>query len=218
MAQAAAGFGAATPRLAAGPASCPPIIPLAGVPISPNQHQAPWQRTEAGIASDLNKIATTQLPAVVRANYELELELTRTEGGESFALGLPIRDRMVGLALAGWSERADGPIAGLSLVDGKEVPDNATKKPLRLENGRTYKMQVRVEQAGNPLRITASLDGAEFIRWSGDLKDLSTPSWLEPSPNAITLRSHESRYEVKRCQLRMLDGQAWLRSPAAGTK
>ncbi|MGC6487187.1 MAG: DUF1080 domain-containing protein, partial [Planctomycetota bacterium] len=73
--------------------------------------------------------------------YELELTAARVEGTDFFCgLTFPVRDAHLTLVLGGWG----GSLCGLSNLDGEDAANNDTKRLFRFENGRDYRVLLRV--------------------------------------------------------------------------
>lgn len=97
---------------------------------------------------------------VIRENYELELEARRTDGFDFFCgLTFPVGKDNVSFILGGWG----GGVVGISSVDGRDASENDTTSFRNFDNGKWYKVRVRVE----PNEIRCWIDdkaAAEQIR------------------------------------------------------
>lgn len=79
---------------------------------------------------------------VFRENYEIELEARRTEGFDFFCgLTFPVGKDHVSFILGGWG----GGVVGISSIDDRDASDNLTTSFRNFENGKWYKVRVRVE-------------------------------------------------------------------------
>jgi hypothetical protein len=96
---------------------------------------------------------TNDLP---RMNYEVELDAMRVDGSDFFcALTFPVGDSPCSLIVGGWG----GGVVGLSSLDGEDAASNETTKFMNFENGRWYKIRLRVA----PTRIQAWIDDEKLI-------------------------------------------------------
>jgi hypothetical protein len=94
--------------------------------------------------------------AVVRMNYEITLEAMRVSGSDFFCgLTFPVGDKPCSLILGGWG----GDVCGLSNIDYYDAADNETTRIISFENGRWYKVRLRV----TPNKIEAWLDDEELV-------------------------------------------------------
>jgi len=96
---------------------------------------------------------TNDLP---RMNYEVELDAMRVDGSDFFcALTFPVGDSPCSLIVGGWG----GGVVGLSSLDGEDAASNETTKFMNFENGRWYKIRLRVA----PTRIQAWIDDEKLV-------------------------------------------------------
>ncbi|MCK5942121.1 MAG: DUF1080 domain-containing protein [Planctomycetes bacterium] len=100
-----------------------------------------------------------------RGDYDLELVCARVEGTDFFCgLTFPVHGAHLTLVLGGWG----GSLCGLSNLDGDDAARNETRTLRGFENGRDYRVLVRVRRAtvavlidDEPL-LRADLDGREL--------------------------------------------------------
>lgn len=90
-----------------------------------------------------------ELPKV---NYEITFEAQRVSGSDFFVgLTFPIEESPCTLIIGGWG----GGLTGFSSIDGSDASENETTGYLEVENGRWYKVRMRVTEQ----RVDAWVDG-----------------------------------------------------------
>jgi hypothetical protein len=91
-----------------------------------------------------------------RIDYEIRFEARRTQGNDFFAsLTFPVGGAYCTWVTGGWG----GDIVGLSSIDGWDASDNETRSYFTFENGRWYKLRLRVTAE----RITAWIDDKQIV-------------------------------------------------------
>jgi hypothetical protein len=76
-----------------------------------------------------------------KTDYEVRLEATRRDGNDFFAsMTFPVGDSHATWVTGGWG----GDIVGMSSIDGWDASENETRSYFNFENGRWYKLRLRV--------------------------------------------------------------------------
>lgn len=130
-----------------------------------------WSKMEDEIRIAAGPTARAVFADSVSKDYSVDVELTRERGSEVVALILPVGPTSVALELGGWG----GVSHGLARVDGQPTrsEENPTSvRPGKLENGRRYKLAVRVSVESGKAQISATLDGKPLIDWNGAISRL----------------------------------------------
>lgn len=84
--------------------------------------------------------AVRQIPKV---NYEVSLEAMRVTGSDFFCgLTFPVRDSFCSMIVGGWG----GGLVGLSSLDDMDASENETMKVVSFEDGRWYRIRLRVTE------------------------------------------------------------------------
>ena len=119
----------------------------------------------AGTPLSLCRVAAgDKLP---KTDYEIEFEARRDEGSDLFAcLTFQVGAEQASLAIGGWGGRT----CGLSSINGADASENETSKSLAFENGKWYRIKLRV--AGR--RISAWIDGEKLFDYDATDTMLST--------------------------------------------
>ncbi|HOZ49707.1 MAG TPA: DUF1080 domain-containing protein [Candidatus Hydrogenedentes bacterium] len=125
---------------------------------------------EAG--RDLTGARWRDMPA--RMNYEIRLEAMRVEGDDFFCgLTFPVNDAPCTLIVGGWH----GGTVGLSSLDYEDAASNDTTQYMTFENGRWYRIRLRVTAK----RIQAWIDGQSLIDVSIEGRVVGIRHEMEPS-------------------------------------
>lgn len=124
-----------------------------------------------GVGNEMNGVKWAgPLPKVP---YEVELEARRMSGSDFFCgLTFPVRDggSSVSLIVGGWG----GSLVGISSIEGLDASENSTGSSHDFENGRWYRIKLRVETE----RIQAWIDDKQVIDAHTEEQRLS----LRPGP------------------------------------
>ena len=127
-------------------------------------------------------------------DYELTLDAMRVEGHDFFCgLTFPVGKAPCSLILGGWG----GGVCGLSSIDGFDASENETTGYQEFQNGRWYRVRLRVTRQ----KITAWIDGKEILEQKlqghtitirGEV-DLSKPLGLSTWQTTAAIRNFRIR-------------------------
>jgi hypothetical protein len=93
---------------------------------------------------------------LLRTHYEISLEAMRVSGDDFFCgLTFPVGDASCSLIIGGWG----GTTVGLSSIDGWDASENDTTTSMVFEDGRWYRIRLRV----TPQKIEAWIDDALVV-------------------------------------------------------
>ena len=93
---------------------------------------------------------------IPRINYEVSLEAMRVSGSDFFCgLTVPVKSSCCSLIVGGWG----GSLVGVSSLDGMDASENETAKFMNFENGRWYRIRLRVTDD----RIEAWIDNEKLV-------------------------------------------------------
>jgi hypothetical protein len=91
-----------------------------------------------------------------KANYEIALDAMRVMGSDFFCgLTVPVGDSFCSLIVGGWG----GSLVGISSIDGMDASENETTKFTNFEQGRWYRIRLRVTEG----RIEAWIDQDKLV-------------------------------------------------------
>lgn len=130
-----------------------------------------WSKGDGEIRIAAGATARALFAEDVSRDYSVDVELTRQRGEEVVALILPVGSTSVALELGGWG----GESHGLARVDGQPTRSDknpTSVRPGKLENGRLYKLSVRVSAEGDNSQISATLDEKKLVDWKGAVSRL----------------------------------------------
>ena len=90
------------------------------------------------------------------SNYEVALDAMRVSGSDFFCgLTVPVGESFCSLIVGGWG----GSLVGISSLDGLDASENQTTKYVSFEQGRWYRIRLRVTDE----RIEAWIDSEKLI-------------------------------------------------------
>ena len=105
-------------------------------------------------AADLTGI--TYLGPIPRMDYEVSLDAMRVDGNDFFCgLTFPVDQSCCSLIVGGWG----GTLVGISSFDDMDASQNETTSFMEFEDGRWYRIRVRV----TPGRIEAWIDDKQVV-------------------------------------------------------
>lgn len=91
-----------------------------------------------------------------KSNYEVALDAMRVISSDFFCgLTVPVNDSFCSLIVGGWG----GSLVGISSLDGMDASENETSKYVNFENGRWYRIRLRITEA----RIEGWIDKDKLI-------------------------------------------------------
>jgi hypothetical protein len=150
-----------------------------------------------------------ELPLDVPGAYRLEFEAERIAGNGSLNVGLLVNHRPVMLVLEGWQASR---LSGLSLVDGKPAPKNATayREPIFAKGERT-----RVVCTVDVDRVEVACDGRTIVDWQGDASRLSVNRqfWKVRDPQRLRIGSWGALVRITNLTVTARSGAAGISAP-----
>ena len=138
---------------------------------------------------------------VPKINYEVALDAMRVSGSDFFCgLTVPVRDSFCSLIVGGWG----GSLVGISSLDRMDASENETTKFMNFEQGRWYRIRLRVTDK----RIEAWIDQEKLINVDVSDKQISLrPGDIELS-KPFGIASWQTRAALREIRLRTVIGPA----------
>jgi len=136
-----------------------------------------------------------------KMNYEVALDAVRLSGSDFFCgLTVPVADSFCSLIVGGWG----GSLLGISSLDGMDASENETTKYVNFENGRWYRIRLRITEG----RIEGWLDKDKLIDVvTTDRRISLRPGEIEMS-KPFGLASWETAAALRQIKMRHVDGPA----------
>lgn len=152
---------------------------------------------------------TWDKPGLPTNQYELEVIARKTSGTDFFCgLTFPINDQFCTLIVGGWG----GGLVGLSMIDGQDAARNETKKLMRFEKDRWYRIRIKVELDN----LSAWIDDDKMVDLPTEGKSFSVRNETLPT-RPLGICNFETRTEIQSVILRRL-GKAVDQKEAAEEK
>ena len=138
---------------------------------------------------------------VPKINYEVALDAMRVSGSDFFCgLTVPVRDSFCSLIVGGWG----GSLVGISSLDRMDASENETAKFMNFEQGRWYRIRLRVTDK----RIEAWIDQDKLINVDISDKQISLrPGDIELS-KPFGIASWQTTAALREIRLRTVIGPA----------
>jgi hypothetical protein len=138
---------------------------------------------------------------VPKMNYEVALDAMRVTGSDFFCgLTVPVEDSFCTLIVGGWG----GSLVGISSLDGQDASENETTKFLNVEQGKWYRIRMRVTQS----RIEAWIDKEKFVNVDTTDKKISLRAGDIESSKPFGIASYQTTAALREIRLRRVDGPA----------
>jgi hypothetical protein len=134
-------------------------------------------------------------------NYEVALDAMRVTGSDFFCgLTVPVSNSFCTLIVGGWG----GSLVGVSSLDGQDASENETTRFLNAEQGRWYRIRLRVTQS----RIEAWIDKEKFVNVDTTDKQISLRAGDIESSKPFGIASYQTTAALREIKLRRVDGPA----------
>jgi hypothetical protein len=138
---------------------------------------------------------------VPNMNYEVALDAMRVTGSDFFCgLTVPVSNSFCTLIVGGWG----GSLVGISSLDGQDASENETTRFLKVEQGKWYRIRLRVTQS----RIEAWIDKEKFVNVDTTDKQISLRAGDIESSKPFGIASYQTTAALREIKLRRVDGPA----------
>ncbi len=169
----------AAPAIVESPAEKPdaPAVPwswvLSDVKPAADALAGEWKLVRGELVSGEDRCALA-LPVRLAINYDIAIEFTRNSGDNSIAVFVPTLSGVGTFEIDAW----DLGIAGLQMIDGRDMRKTDRFFPARLLNGEKHRLILEVRGS----RVTASWDGEPRMVWNLGTQKLHIPAMWQMRP------------------------------------
>ncbi|MHC4715708.1 MAG: hypothetical protein ACYS5V_01945 [Planctomycetota bacterium] len=164
-----------------------------------------WAPLGAGVQATSASISKLTVPVAPRGDYELLADIVCKQGGDSSEINFHLPIGPTGVLLTVFPATGRGQLQN---VDGGER-DFKAAAPRSLRDGRRHRLHVVIRSEAGRVRLLATVDGSEIIRWEGPASSLEVNrTWAMPHPELLGLGAHACTAVFERLRLRMLSGRA----------
>ncbi|HET6879156.1 MAG TPA: hypothetical protein VFI31_03310, partial [Pirellulales bacterium] len=184
-----------------------PVDVLAAINFDRDRLRGNWQYNGQTLISpsDTQGDLQVQLPAIVPANYQLDLTAQRESGDDCLSFSFPVAGTSGSLVIDG----RQGTTTGLQLIDGKDFMSNETTREAKIfADGQPHSLNLRVQNK----HVQLYYDGKQLADWTIDPGRLK-PSKELPYNDRIYLGNWRSRYRITKIKLRALRADSTEGSP-----
>ncbi len=146
---------------------------------------------------------TNEFPKI---NYEVALDAMRVMGSDFFCgLTVPVGNTFCSLITGGWG----GSLVGISSIDGMDASENETTKFTNFEQGRWYRIRLRVTEG----RIEAWIDQDKLVDVATKGRNISVrPGDIELS-QPFGIAAWQTTAALREIKWRPVDSPADRRKP-----
>ena len=135
-----------------------------------------------------------------KSNYEIQLEAMKVDGIDFFCgLTFPVKDSHASFIVGGWG----GGVVGISSIDDADASANDTTSFAKFDQGKWYKIRVRVTDD----KIEAWIDDKNLVDQEIVGKKISTRSEVDLS-KPLGISAFETQAALRNLQYRLVPGPA----------
>ncbi len=132
-------------------------------------------------------------------NYEIALDAMRVSGADFFCgLTVPVGDSFCSLILGGWG----GYLVGISSLDDLDASENETMGSFDFENGRWYRIRMRV----TPKKLQAWIDSTRVVDVVITDRKVSVRAGEIEMSKPMGIASWQTSAAVRNIKVRQVDG------------
>lgn len=148
-----------------------------------------------GTGGDITGVNLAAAPA--KTDYEVEFKAMRVQGDDFFVgFTFPVSEKHVTLIAGGWG----GTVTGISNVNGENASENETTQFKKYENGRWYRVRVKVTKA----KLDVWIDDEQMVKLELEGKQLSMRAGEIESSAPFGLASYRTTAAIKEIRWRKL--------------
>jgi serine/threonine protein kinase len=175
---------------------------LSKIDVRQDSIEGVWRRDDKGLISPVQSFAQLALPALPEQSYRLLLEATRELGSGPLVIGLPVGSTQCVVTLD-----SGGIAHANSLGELKEAHTDSRVRSTfgGFERGRAFAVECRIAVDS----IAVSIDGAEVLRYTGDVQSFSVPPrWATRDSQTPFLGVALSRFRISRLEFEPAPGSS----------
>lgn len=159
-----------------------------------------WRKQDGGLLVSATQAARLTLPARPTGEYDFKVSFTRCTGKDSIGLFFVSGGKQTAFEVDAWGQH----LAGLQLINGKDIRDNSTRvSDQALQNGRRYTVELRVRKD----RVEALLDDKPLLTHRSSGVDFSMLDlWRMPNANSLGIAAWDSETLFHSIEVRRVSG------------
>ncbi len=197
-----------------GPVNLIPLIDLKKDVVNGN-----WKQNPDGSLDLIGgaKSGLVQIPIGIKGSYKITYELTSKAGTYDVGFVIPVGNKQAKVVRGSHANNR----AGLGLIDGKRHDANVTtrRKGMGFKQNQMHALTITVRPSQTKARVTAEIDGVEFLNWFGNISQLGlVPENGLPDETVPGLAILQRDIIFHKITLEMIDGEAKLLRPSDASK
>ncbi|HYF36449.1 MAG TPA: lectin-like protein, partial [Prosthecobacter sp.] len=189
---------------APGPSAASSIDLLAGVDVKRDALVGQWEVTPDGLVTTMQNGGKSQVLEFDHSTpeeYNFEIEFTVTAGTREVVQVLPLPTHSI-IWKMGPERKDPAPYGFGPILDGANITSGTRTEAMthlpRLKIGQRYRCLLEVRKGS----LRAVLDGAEIVKWSGDLMRLNwEPIWQLRNPRHLGIAAYTSSVIFHKAEL-----------------
>jgi hypothetical protein len=144
------------------------------------------------------------LPVKIQGEYEIELECTRTGGGDLVGVGFPV-DRNTASISMGHNGRG----VGIDEIYSEQPDCGPLGLDLPIESHKLHKLLIRVGHEGPRTTVDGDMDGNK-INWKGNPAGRAPNHFTPVTPGLLNVYTHICEWRLHSLKIRVLKGHAFV--------
>lgn len=173
---------------------------LANLDVKRQQVAGEWKLVGGVLETPVGERLRLEFPGALPEEYDLRLEVERTQGQDAFCIGLVVDGRQTSILIDGYAGKA----SGLHLINNQGCDKNATSyKHTVLPMGKRVPLRVSVQRG----EVSLVSGETEIFTWKGDPAQLSLwEGWKVRSNQTLFVAAHLSAFRIHSAKFRSYSG------------